>query len=445
MRDRLLTLLGSFLLASTALAQTAPPAPGGSVARPPAEPGPPSPELDEAGVQSLAQNQGIGVDEARKLVEVARALQPLSASLDPERLPSFAGAFLEPQPSPMLTILHIGSEAEIRAQLNIPAELSQHVQFAPAKVPLGKLLEEQRRFLGSLAIKTLAVATWVDQRNNRLVIQVEDGAAFEAIRAVTPGLVPAGAQLVVGPLPKLLAGAQPTTSYTPRAGDYIEGGRWLHEFSTVNGALQEQRTCTIGFGAKWGTVYGILTAGHCEPGNYGTGYFYAFGGRWIEMWGPDYESTNVTTKYDFQFHRTPGMKVYNTIAVFDATDTVTQWLYVNGTESRLSQWSGYPTCKYGRVTKLGCFTLKDNNYYFKNNAGYTTGPWAYVQASRSIATTGDSGGSAQSPADGGYVKARGIIHRGGYSSALGLYEMIYMPIDHIDDVHPISVLTAPSP
>lgn len=358
---------------------------------------------------------------------------------------TFAGAYLEPKPAPILTILHTGSEAEIRSQLNISGDVEEHVRFAPAKVPLAKLLEEQRRFLGSLAIRTLPVATWVDHRNNRLVIQVENGPAFEAIRTANPGLLPEGAQLVVGPLPKLLAGAQPATAYKPQAGDYIEGGRWLHEFSTVDGTLREQRTCTIAFGARWGTTYGILTAGHCEPGNYGTGYFYSFGGRWIEMWGPDYESDNSTTKYDFQFHRTPGMKVYNTIAVFDSTDTVTQWLYVNGTEGRLSQSNGYPTCKYGRVTKLGCFTLKDNNYYFKNNVGYTTGPWAYVQASRSIATTGDSGGSAQSLSDGGYVKARGIIHRGGYSTALGLYEMIYMPIDHIDDVHPISVLTAPSP
>lgn len=44
--------------------------------------------------------------------------------------------------------------------------------------------------------------------------------------------------------------------------------------------------------------------------------------------------------------------------------------------------------------------------------------------------------------DGGYINARGIISRGGYNSGIGAYQMIYMPIDYIDDVYPISILYA---
>lgn len=275
-----------------------------------------------------------------------------------------------------------------------------------------ELRAQQQRFLKSPGLQGLAAATYVDQRANRIVVQVEDGNTFEERRKANGITLPPNAQVEVRQLPKELAGTQPTTPYKLQPGDYIEGGRWYHSWwypSSGSTTIREQRECTFAFGAKWGTVYGVLTAGHCNPGDYGTGYFYSFG-HWIEMWGPDYESNHPTTKYDFQFHRTPGMKVYNTVAIFNSSDGIDRWLYVWGTHGRLSQYNGYPTCKYGRS---------------------------------SIAEFGDSGGPVTDVPDGGYVNARGIISRGGYSATKGLFEMIYMPIDHIDDVYPISILAAP--
>lgn len=427
---------------SALLGQTPPPLPQGAPAQAIPHPGPASREMDEVAIQSLATSNGLTLDAARNHVGLSRKLGKVAESLDPDQLPTLAGAYLDSKPDTVLTILYTGDVRTIRSKLSIPTDLEAHVRFVPSTTPLRELRAQQQRFLNSPGLKGLAAATYVDQRANRIVVQVEDGNTFEERRKANSITLPPNAQVEVKQLPKQLAGTQPTTSYTPQPGDYIEGGRWYHEWSQSGSTILEQRKCTFAFGAKWGTVYGILTAGHCEPGNYGTGYFYPFG-HWIEMWGPDYESNNPTTKYDFQFHRTPGMKVYNTVAIFNSADGIDRWLYVWGTHGRLSQYNGYPTCKYGRVTKYACFNVTDNNYYFTNEAGYRTGPWVFIVASNSIAQEGDSGGPVMDVPDGGYINARGIISRGGYNATKGQYEMIYMPIDHIDDVYPISILAAP--
>jgi hypothetical protein len=423
-------------------AQTPPPPPLGAAAQAITQPGPPAREMDEVAIQSVAASNGLTPDAARAHVALARKLGKVAGTLDPDQIPTLAGAYLDSKPATVLTILYTGDVRTIRSKVSIPSDLEAHVRFVPSKTPLRELRAQQQRFLKSPGLEGLAAATYVDQRENRIVVQVEDGNTFEERRRANGITLPPDAQVEVRPFPKEVAGTQPTTSYKPQPGDFIEGGRWYHSWSLVGSSIAEQRECTFAFGAKWGTVYGILTAGHCNPGNYGTGYFYISGNHWVELWGPDYESDNPTTKYDFQFHRTPGMKVYNTVAIFNSSDTIDRWLYVWGTQGRLYQYNGYPTCKYGRVTKFACYNVSDNNYYFRNEEGYTTGPWVHILANSSVAEFGDSGGPVTDVPDGGYVNARGIISRGGYSTVKGQYEMIYMPIDHIDDVYPISILTA---
>jgi hypothetical protein len=76
-----------------------------------------------------------------------------------------------------------------------------------------------------------------------------------------------------------------------------------------------------------------------------------------------------------------------------------------------------------------------------NDAGYRTGPWVFVEAGTEIARGGDSGGPVTDFPDGPDVYARGLIHRAGPDSYSTNWLMYYMPIDHIDDVYPIQVLT----
>lgn len=429
--------------ASVSLAQspTAPPVPPVASQRL-TQPGPPARDLDDVAVASLARNIGVSAEQAKAHVQLARRLFRLTDGLDPDQLPTLAGVYLDAQPTTMLTILYSGDANALRSRVNVPGDLAAHVRFVPANLPLRALIAQQQRFLRSRGLQGLKAATYIDQRANRIVVQVENGVTFEQRQRAGSIDLPENVKIEVGPLPTDLAGTQPSTGFPPQSGDFIEGGRVMYQWNLSGSTISAPPECTLAYGAKWGTVYGILTAGHCEPGNYGTGYAYPVNNHWVELWGPDYESNNQTTKYDFQFHRTPGMKVYNTVAIINSSGTVDRWLYVWGTHARLSQWVGYPMCKYGRVTLYECFNLTDNNYYFKNEAGYTTGPWGYIQSTRIVAEFGDSGGSVMDVPDGGYINARGIISRGGYNSQIGAYQMIYMPIDHIDDVYPISVLYA---
>lgn len=405
------------------------------------KPGPPARELEEFAITSIARNSGLTPDQARAHVQLSRKLFKLTENLDAEQVPTLAGVYLDAKPATMLTILYSGDVSAIRSRIAVPPELADHVRFVPAKVPLRALIAQQQRFLHSPGLKGLRAATYVDQRSNRIVVQVENGSEFDRRRQAKQIELPDDAKVEVGPLPKDLAATQPSTGFPPQSGDFIEGGRTLHYWNLSGSTISAPAQCTFAFSAKWGTLYGILTAGHCIPGNYGTGYAYPVNNHWVELWGPDYESNNQTTKYDFQFHRTPGMKVYNTVAIINSAGSVDQWLYVWGTQPRSSQWVGYPICKYGRTTFYECFNLTDNNYYFVE-AGYSTGPWGYIQATRVIAQAGDSGGAVMDVPDGGYINARGIISRGGYNSGIGAYQMIYMPIDYIDDVYPISILYA---
>ncbi len=94
-----------------------------------------------------------------------------------------------------------------------------------------------------------------------------------------------------------------------------------------------------------------------------------------------------------------------------------------------------------------CATVSDNNYYV-NEGGYTYGPWVrlfFTDTATTAVPSGDSGGPVMSSPSNGYIKARGIISRSSYNTLQGKSDVIYMPIDHIDDVQPIAVITSPSP
>ena len=298
--------------------------------------------------------------------------------------------------------------------------------------------------------KGLNFATYIEPRENRVVIQSSAVSEIKGRNVGSPGDLPDGAKFVDAPIPPERVGTAPSGAYPPQAGDWIEGGQSYHGWwlNSAGTAYEARRECTFSFGAKWNTVYGVLTAGHCEPSNYGTGYLYLFNGHWIELYGPDYESDGTKThqKYDFQFHRTPGLKVYNTVGIYNSDGSQTGTVYyVNGTEVRTAQ-AGSTSCYFGRLSGYSCTSVTDNNYYISEN-GYTYGPWVrlFISTSARQIQQGDSGGPVMSSPSGGYVKARGIISRGQYYPVQGIADVIYMPIDHIDDVNPIQIITSPSP
>ena len=233
------------------------------------------------------------------------------------------------------------------------------------------LRAQQQRFLRSPVFKGLNFATYIEPRENRVVIQSSAVSEIKGRNVGSPGDLPDGAKFVDAPIPPERVGTAPSGAYPPQAGDWIEGGQSYHGWwlNSAGTAYEARRECTFSFGAKWNTVYGILTAGHCEPSNYGTGYLYLFNGHWIELYGPDYESDGTKThqKYDFQFHRTPGLKVYNTVGIYNSDGSQTGTVYyVNGTEVRTAQ-AGSTSCYFGRLSGYSCTSVTDNNYYISEN------------------------------------------------------------------------------
>lgn len=229
------------------------------------KPGPPARELDEVGVSSLAQNSGLSPEQAKSHVQLSRRLFKLTENLDPDQIPTLAGVYLDAQPATMLTILYTGDASAIRSRISVPADLADHVRFMPAKLPLRALIAQQQRFLRSQGLRGLKAATYVDQRANRIVVQVENGSEFERRRQGGSIELPQDAKVEVGPLPKDLAATQPSTGFPAQSGDFIEGGRTLYYWNISGSTISAPPQCTFAFSAKWGTLYGILTAGHCVP------------------------------------------------------------------------------------------------------------------------------------------------------------------------------------
>lgn len=211
------------------------------------QPGPPARELDDVAIASLARNTGLGAERAREHVQLARRLFKVTERLDPDQLPTLAGVYLESQPTTVLTILYTGDENAIRSKIPVPSDLTSHVRFVPAKVPLQALIAQQNRFLRSRGLQGMKAATYVDQRQNRIVVQVENEASFEQQRRAGAIDLPENAKIEFGPLPKDLAGTQPSTGFPPQSGDFIEGGRVIYQWNLSGSTITAPPECTVAF------------------------------------------------------------------------------------------------------------------------------------------------------------------------------------------------------
>jgi hypothetical protein len=253
-------------------------------------------------------------------VAKARKLASLAATIDPDE-PTFAGAYLDHEGGTKLTIRYVGSPRSLQARLNIREDLKSSVAFVPSDLPMAALRGQQQRFLRSAAEINMEVGTYIDTRNNRIVVTTNQLDRLRSERSKGRLQVPDNAQVRQMRIPDRVAGTQPSGSYPVQSGDFMEGGRKIYQWNLANNTLTATHECTTGFVAKWNNITGFLTAGHCQPGNYGTGYYYSLG-HWVELWGPDYESVNATSKYDFQFHRSPGFTNYATILASTLKTTI---------------------------------------------------------------------------------------------------------------------------
>ena len=180
---------------------------------------------------------------------------------------------------------------------------------------------------------------------------------------------------------------------------------------------------------------GILTAGHCNEGPEGTGYWHSINNHWVELPTPEIARWASGTKYDFQFHNIAGYLNDTWTYYFNQASVVglpsTGFLYVTGKVGYYGLTKGMIACKSGRVTGISCGPITSGNYPYNGAYG-----WIKVERASGmhLGRSGDSGGAVFSEAtrDGQAVNAYGIVTAAQVFSN-GSSEMVFTPIDYMED------------
>jgi len=212
-------------------------------------------------------------------------------------------------------------------------------------------------------------------------------------------------------------------------GDYMDGG---HYFWQQRASDEASKGCTVAFQATYQGRLGMLTAGHCNPGPDGSGYWHAINGHWVEILAPLIARWAYGTKYDFQWHDINGYAPSNAVYYFNQASVVglpaSGWVRVNGTVGYYGQTKGMTSCKSGRVTGITCGLITSGNYYYNGASGWIR---VFRASGQFLAKVGDSGsGVFSDAAQSSSVKAYGILSAA-QSFSDGSSEMVYSPIDYI--------------
>lgn len=399
---------------------------GSAAAQSAAPPTPPEPvrttTLDKSGVEYFQKAYSLSAAEAARRLALQDRIAALAEKLETSEAAIFGDMYIEHQPYRIVVNLTQGGKEVVQKYTSDP-EILAALEIKTVANTIARLRETQDRLLTQLATLKVKTFSTIDAKTGIVKLIAPDLAPLRQLVLTKVLVLPEYVVLETGPLSEKV-------QTTP----YISGGHVYYD--SRNGAAP---ICTFAFGAREGTTYGILTAGHCEPGADGKYWHNAPGGVWREWPVPAYEAQRLDTKYDFQWHKRPlDYKVWNTVQ----TDTNGAF-YVIGTVGFYSQKSGMGVCKYGNTTRYGCGTIVDGN---AANEGGTRGFILVRNASGvNLADYGDSGGATFGGPATSDINAYGIISERRMNPS-GYLDVLYMPIDYIDDVRTtLTVMTAPSP
>lgn len=403
---------------------------GAVAAQPVPAPAPPTPAepvrtttLDTSGIEYFQKAYSLTAAEASRRLSLQDRIGALAEKLETNEAAVFGDLYIEHQPTYRIVVNLTQGGAEVVRKYTTDAELLAALEIKTVANTITQLRATQDQLLTQLAALKIRAFSTIDPKTGIVKLIAPDLAPLRQLVLTKVLVLPSYVVLETGPLSE-------KTQATP----YISGGHVYYLDRDPN-----MPNCTFAFGAREGTTYGILTAGHCEPGVDGKYWHNAPGGVWRELPLPSYEAQRLDTKYDFQWHKRPlDYKVYNTVQ----TDTNGAF-YVIGTVGFLSQKVGMGVCKYGNTTRYGCGTIVDGN---AANEGGTRGFILVRNASNlDLANRGDSGGATFGGPATSDIKAYGIISERRINPN-GAYDVLYMPIDYIDDVRTtLTVMTAPSP
>lgn len=414
------TLLLS-VAAAPALAQdAAPPAP----AAPPAAPAGVSGASPAA--QFLASQYGLSSAEAERRAQLQDAIAALVAQVKQDNDTELGAIWVEHQPVFRINISYTSPDDKKLLKYRIDPKIRLYVKLVKAN--RSRAAAEAESTAAFKAIEAAGIrefAGYVDEETGDTVIEVPPGDVEARVRALL-GPRKSTVKIKVKPIAKPTA----TTPVGVVSGDYMDGG---HYFWQQRASDEASKGCTVAFQATYQGRLGILTAGHCNPGPDGSGYWHAINSHWVEIPAPAIARWAYGTKYDFQWHDITGYTRSNAVYYFNQASVVglpsSGWVRVNGTIGYYGQTKGMIACKSGRVTGITCGAITSGNYYYNGANGWIR---VFRTSGVHLGRPGDSGsGVFSDAAQSSLVKAYGIL-TAAQAFSDGSSEMVYSPIDYID-------------
>ena len=383
------------------------------------------------GAEYLSRQYGISLDEAAMRINLQSDIAALVQQVRADTSADIAGIWVQHTPVFKIMIGFTNPDDKKLVRFQISSKIRRYVSLK--QMPRGRkaVLAEQDALNAAILGSGLQDFTSeIAEETGQIIVRVETAGDRQKLAPIVAQISP-DATIEVKPV------ARPTAApIGVQSGDYIYGGFYYY-FD------QSTQACSFAFPARLGSTQGILTAGHCNPGNDGK-YWYAINNHWVQLPAPTIARWKYGTKYDYQFHETTGLGtgawLYYENRATEPAYPASGYFQVSGTLGYYGQTKGMTVCKAGWRTGLVCGTIDNGAYTYNGVKG-----WIHVTraSGTALALPGDSGSGVFSPADSsGRIKAYGIT-TAGQQFADGSSEMVYGPIDYIDDEAAITVMTAP--
>lgn len=295
--------------------------------------------------RTYAADQGVGIAEALRRLQLQRSAGDLNARLEAEEPGTFAGLYIEHAPEFRVVARFTRNGDQILHRYVAGTPLAQVARAEPAGLALDQLQTRLEAAHRATQRAGIAADGGINVRANRAEIYVRPASvpAANAALAAAPGRAEV---VAVDHLAQ------------PEHGDYLHGGLHLS-------------TCTSGFTVRNSSGRkGITTSAHCGNSQSHDGKSLTF------------ISERDGGSYDIQWHTRSSATFTNKIWDGDSHRSIT------ATRSRSNQSVGDYVCKYGKTTGYTCGYIKTKSYCYN-------GACTWIRVGRNgynLSEGGDSGG-----------------------------------------------------
>lgn len=351
----------------------------------------------------------VEIDEALLRLRLQPAIGKLNADLTETEAATFAGLWVQHDPSYRIVIQFTGGGSSRLDQLLQSEEFHElypHVEVRTAKRSLRSLAAVQAASHRAARAQGVPMESSIKVQENRVeLFTTHPGDLAVALRAADK------ARAAVSAPPLLDDVDIVAVEQLSKPARYLNGGQHLS-------------TCTSAFAVQNGSgTKGVLTAGHCDSSQ-------SFNTRTLQ-----FQSEAFSGSQDVQWHTPPALpEFYVTNRIQDGTfDTSTPYYrFITATKARSLQFVGESVCKYGMTSGATCGTISSTTFA----PGYVPGAAStfivVTSATQDQAEPGDSGGPWYSGST-----AYGVTS----GHFTGNNDAIYMAIDYISALG-VSVLTS---